>query len=319
MTVHTPLRCANSAMSTYPGSAGKQVVLLNTGNYPSFSNFLNETWTFNGTDWTNQSANIINSNGPLPGRINFAMGYDGTNVMLYGGQSATSLPGVLEDTWVWNGTTWTQITGPGLSPVTPSGRYGAATANHGSNQVVMFGGQNPLYKLLETWIWNGSTQLWSQVSIANGSSPAARTDHMMAGNLSGTSVLFGGQGTNSQFNDTWTFNGTAWTQKFPTVSPSIRSDAAFSYDSTNGIFVMFGGRNEYNYLPETWTYNSGTNTWAQVSVPNGTGPTGRIAAQMTFDPASAKTILFGGITANANYPSQETWSFNGSTLTWTQL
>ncbi|CAM6004240.1 unnamed protein product [Sphagnum balticum] len=306
-------------MSNYPGSTGKQVVLLDTGSYPSFSNFLNETWTFNGTDWTNQSTNLINPSGPLPGRTNASLGYDGTNLMLFGGQGGSAATGVLDDTWVWNGTTWTQLGGPGFSLASPSGRFSAGFSNHNTNQVVMFGGTNLLYKLLETWIWNGSTQLWTQVAIANGASPNARTDHMMAGNTSGTTVLFGGQGTNSQFNDTWTFNGTAWTQKFPSVSPSVRSDAAMTYDSTNGIFVMFGGRNEYNYLVETWTYNVGTNTWAQVAVPNGTGPVGRIGAQMCYDPQSAKTLMFGGLGAGANYPLQDTWSFNSTTLTWTAL
>lgn len=312
MTNGTPLRCANSAMvqrSTH------EVVLLDTGNYPSYSNFLNQTWTWNGSTstWTNQSATLINSNGPLPGRINFVMGYDGTNVMLFGGQSGSSLTGVLQDTWVWNGTTWAQA-----APATvPFGRYGAATSNHGSNQVVMFGGQNLLYKVLETWIWNGSTQNWSQVSVANGGSPNARTDHMMAGTLSGTTVLFGGQGTNSQFNDTWTFNGTVWTQKFPASSPSVRSDAQMVYDSVNSLFVMFGGKNAYNYLPETWTYNVTTNVWTQVSV--GAGPSGRIGAQMAFDTQSGKTILFGGLNATNNYPANDTWAFNGATLTWTQL
>jgi hypothetical protein len=308
MTTHTPLRCANSVMAQ---RGTHEVVLLDTGNYPSFSNFLNETWTWSGTDWSNTSPNLTNSNGPLPGRINAAMGYDGTNVMLFGGQAGSAAAGLLNDTWVWNGSTWTQLT-----PATvPFGRYGTGTSNHGSNQVVMFGGQNTLYKLLETWIWNGSSQTWTQVSIANGVGPAARTDHMMAGNLAGTTVLFGGQGTNRQFNDTWTFNGTTWTQLAPATSPSIRSDAAMAYDSVNSIWVMFGGKNEYYNLLETWTFN-GT-TWSQVNVT--TGPSARIGAQMCFDTQSGKTILFGGLNATTSYPANDTWAFNGATLTWTQL
>jgi hypothetical protein len=143
---------------------------------------------------------------------------------------------------------------------------------------------------------------------------------MMAGNAAGVTILFGGQGTNSQFNDTWSFNGASWAQVFPTLSPSVRSDACMSYDSVNTLWVMFGGRNEYNYLPETWIYKAGsTNNWSQVTVPNGVGPSGRIGAQMCFDTNTNRTIMFGGITASASYPSNETWSFNGATLQWTQL
>ena len=310
MTVHTPLRCANSVMSAAPNaSAGSKVVLLDTGNYPSFSNFLNETWTFSGTDWTNTSSGLVNAS-PLPARINGTMSYDGTNVMLFGGQGGSALTGVLGDTWLWNGTTWSQAT-PATSPFA---RYKAESAYLSGTGVVLFGGQSLLGKLLETWIWNGTT--WSLVSVANGSSPNARTDHVMAASSS-LVVLFGGEGTNQQFNDTWTFNGTTWTKLAPATSPSVRSGACMSYDSTNSLWVMFGGKNEYGTLNETWTFN-GT-TWSQVAVPAGTGPSGRINAQMCWDSQSATTIMFGGISATDSYASDHTWSFNGSTLAWTKL
>lgn len=317
MTVHTPLRCANSSMVQ---RGTHEVVLLDTGSYPSYSDFLNETWTWNGTDWTNTSTSLVNANGPLPGRINSAIAYDGTNVMLFGGQASNSQSNGLNDTWVWNGTVWTQKTGIGFSTTTPTQRWGATASNHNTNQTILFGGTNTLYKLLETWLWNGSTQTWSQIVLPNGSSPAARTDHMMAGNTAGVTLLFGGQGTNSQFNDTWTFNGAVWNPASPTVSPSVRSDACMAYDTTNSIWVMFGGKNEYNYLPETWIYKAGTtNNWSQVTVPAGTGPAGRIGAQMCFDSQSGKTLMFGGITATANYPSNETWVFDGASQHWSLL
>lgn len=313
MVLHTPLRCANSAMSASPTVSAK-ITLLNTGNYPSFSNFLNETWIFTGTDWTNLSAGPINPS-PVPLRSNFTMCYDGTNVMLFGGQGGSSTQGVLNDTWTWNGTTWTQQT-PTTSPF---GRFSIESAYIGSNTVVMFGGQNLLYNLLETWTWNGSTRVWTQIPVANGAGPAARTGHMFAGDTSTTALLFGGQGTNSQFNDTWTYTTAAgWTQVNPAngVSPSVRSNATLSYDATNNIWVMFGGENEYNYLPETWTYTAGGG-WVQRAI--NAGPSGRIGAQMAYDATSAKTILFGGLNATTNYPANDTWSFNGSTFVWTQL
>jgi hypothetical protein len=313
MTTHTPLRCANSVMSAAP-TGGARVVLLNTGNYPSFSNYLNETWIFTGTDWTNLSSSTINSS-PLPLRANACMSYDGTNVMLFGGQGGSSSAGSLNDTWLWNGTTWTKATPTNA----PFARWSAEAAYIGSNTVVMFGGCNVLYDLLETWTWNGSTQAWTQVAVANGAGPAARTGHMFAGDGSSKAVLFGGQGTNSQFNDTWTYTTAAgWTQVSPATSPSVRSNGCMVYDSVNSIWVMFGGSNEYTYDTATWTFN-GT-TWTKA-VAGGTSatPCGRIGAQMSFDVTSGKTILFGGIGANANYPLNDTWSFNGATSTWTQL
>jgi hypothetical protein len=300
-------------MAADPGaSAGSRVVLLDTGNYPSFSSFLNETWTFSGTDWTNTSASLVNSNGPLPGRTNMTMAYDGYNVMMFGGQGDSSTSGILEDTWLWSGTAWTKAA-PATSPF---GRYGSKSAYLVGTGVVMFGGRNTLYNLLETWVWNGNTQAWSQVAVANGAGPAARINHVMAASATQV-ILFGGEGTNSQFNDTWSFAAGAHTQLSPAISPSVRSGACMAYDVTNSKFVMFGGRNEYNYLDETWTFN-GT-TWTQVAVANGVGPSGRVGAQMCWDSQSGTTIMFGGTSATTNYPASSTWSFNGSTLAWTQL
>lgn len=313
MTTHTPLCCANSVMSAAPTSAAR-VVLLDTGSYPSYSNYLNETWIFTGTDWTNLSTNTINSS-PIPLRANGVMSYDGTNVMLFGGQGGSSSTGGLNDTWLWNGTTWSQAT-----PTTaPFARWNAEAAYIGSNTVVMFGGCNLLYNILETWAWNGSTKAWSQVAVANGAGPAARTSHMFAGDTSSKAVLFGGQGTNSQFNDTWTYTTAAgWVQLNPATSPSVRSNGNLVYDSVNSIWVLFGGSNEYYYDTATWTFN-GT-TWTKA-VTGGTSatPPGRVGAQMAFDVTSGKTILFGGIGANNSYPLNDTWSFNGATSTWTQL
>ena len=82
---------------------------------------------------------------------------------------------------------------------------------------------------------------------------------------------------------------------------------------------MFGGKNEYNYLDETWVWNGTTWSLAISGAQNGQGPAGRIGAQMAFDATSGKTILFGGISAGTNYPSLDTWSFSGSTLSWTKL
>jgi len=325
MTIHTPPQCVNSVMAAAP-TATARVVLLDAGSFGGFSSYLNETWTFTGTDWTDKSTGTINSNGPLPTRQNACMCFDGYNTMMFGGQGGSSAAGILDDTWVWSSnTTWTQYTGPGFALAGPFGRMGAEaaylTSIGGGGGAVMFGGQNLLSNLLETWIWDGGLKIWTLLSIANGSSPNARVGHCFTSNNSTTAVLFGGQGTNQQFNDTWTFTysggvGT-WTQKFPTTVPSVRSNACMAYTGSGGVLVMFGGENEYGYLDETWTYTIGTNTWTQVVFANGVGPSGRIGATMALDATSGNVIMFGGQTATAGYAVNETWSFNGTV--WSQL
>jgi Kelch motif/Galactose oxidase, central domain len=325
MTTHTPLRCSNSGMV----KSGSTIVLLDPGSYPSFSTFGNETWIWNGTngngDWTllnSPTAVPVDPLGPLgpsvnsvkmSGRVGQAMAFDGTNVMVYGGQGASNLAGVFQDTWTFNGTTWT-LQAPSTIPY---GRYNPEAAYLAGTGAVMFGGQIVGQLLNETWIWNGTT--WSQVTVANGTGPSARVGHCMAASTTKV-VMFGGQGTNQQFNDTWTFNGTTWTNLglSSAASPSVRDGACMAWDSVNSVFVMFGGQNEYNFLKETWTFNPTTNIWTQVSVPNGTGPSGRIFAQMAFDTVSNTTIMFGGNDAsNTHVAGSETWSFNAATSTWT--
>lgn len=305
MTTHVPLRCAYSEMAQFPTQTNK-IVLLNDGAYPSFGDYLNETWQFTGTDWSNQSASTINST-PLPCRTDGCMDYDGTNVMLFGGRGGSETAGVFQDTWTYNGTTWTK-----QSPATsPFGRYQQECAYLAGTGVVMFGGRTINDMLLETWVWNGTT--WSQVVLANGASPAARVGHAMAGG-GGNVVLFGGRGTNSLFGDTWKFNGTTWAAQSPATSPASRTDHAMAFATTGGLFVMFGGKGNNNYFNDTWVYN-GT-TWTQIT---GAGPSGRIGHQMAYDATSAKVILYGGFNATTNYPANDTWAFDAVALTWTQL
>ena len=317
MTAYVPNRCANSGMSSYPTSTGKTVVLLDTGNYPSYSSFGNATLTFPGSgtpNWTDTSATFVNANGPLPGRTDMVLCYDGTDVMMYGGRGSSSTAGVLEDTFLWNGTSWT-VANPANVPF---GRYKAQAAYLPGTGTVMFGGENVNGMQLQTWIWVNSTKNWTLVPEANGASPAARTGHCMASNGS-VVVLFGGRTPKSQLNDTWTFNGSAWTQIHPANTPSIRSEASMCYDSVNNVFVLFGGQNEYNFTNDTYVLNSGATQWTHVPVANGSGPSGLINAQMAWDSTTSRSILFGGISATTNYPSNSTYSFNASNMVWTKL
>jgi hypothetical protein len=41
--------------------------------------------------------------------------------------------------------------------------------------------------------------------------------------------------------DTWTWDGSTWTQQHPVPSPSARTDASMAYDAATGTVVLFGG------------------------------------------------------------------------------
>lgn len=310
MPAHNPLRCSHAVM-VQRGVGSNEVVLLDTGSYGGVSNFLNQTWTWNGTDWTQVNPpGPVDSLGPLPLRANYAMSYDGYNVLMFGGQGESETSGVQDDSWVWNGSTWTK-----LSPATvPFGRFKSELAllNSGSPKAVMFGGSNVLNYLNETWVWDGHLQTWTLASPTN--SPPVRIDHMFANGPSFV-VLFGGKGTNSTMNDTWKFDGTNWTQLTPTTPPSVRAEASFAYDIAHSQWVLFGGRNDNGMLPpQTWTLNSAGTAWTQASP--ATSPSARVGAQMCYDANTGSILLFGG-NDQAGTVFNDTWSWNGTT--WTQL
>jgi hypothetical protein len=73
-------------------------------------------------------------------------------------------------------------------------------------------------------------------------------------------VRFGGSAngtTSGTLGDTWTWNGTTWTQKLPAASPSPRSNPGLAYDTFRGVVVLFGGANT-GYLSDTWEWNGTT-------------------------------------------------------------
>jgi hypothetical protein len=119
-------------------------------------------------------------------------------------------------------------------------------------------------------------------------------------------VLFGGM-AGGLANDTWEWDGTDWTQRFPTDTPSARYDHAMTYDSNRGAAVLFGGNISGNlYSDETWEWD-GTN-WAKKSP--ATKPAGRYDHAMAYDSMRGVVVLFGGdISAGYN---DETWEWDGT-------
>ena len=129
----------------------------------------------------------------------------------------------------------------------------------------------------------------------------------MAYDANGTVVLFGGYG----LGDTWTWDGSDWSEQFPPVSPSPRHDAAMTYDASTGDVVLFGGQSDNGtLLNDTWTWNG--STWSEQAP--GNSPAARIGASMAFDPESSNVVYSGRF--GFNQILNDTWTWNGTT--WTQ-
>ncbi len=275
-------------------SATGQLVLF--GGYGNGGGDLNDTWTWNGTTWTQQ----FPATSP-PARADASMAYDsGTGqLVLFGGYGNGG--GDLNDTWTWNGTTWTQQF-PATSP--PARADASMAYDSGTGQLVLFGGFNGSFSVNDTWTWNGTT--WTQQAPATSPPPRDDDAPMAYDSATGQLVLFGGYGRSGELNDTWTWNGTTWTQQAPATSPSARFYASMAYDSGTGQLVLFGGINStvppYN-LNDTWTWN-GT-TWTQQAP--ATSPPARNTASMAYDSGTGQLVLFGGF--NGSNAVNDTWVY----------
>jgi hypothetical protein len=73
----------------------------------------------------------------------------------------------------------------------------------------------------------------------------------------GAVVLFGGFSVPGQgLNDTWTWNGSTWTQRQTSTEPGGRWAAGLDFDPSNGL-VLFGGEVTGDpFTNETWLFTA---------------------------------------------------------------
>ncbi|MCO5314764.1 MAG: hypothetical protein M9938_01150 [Solirubrobacterales bacterium] len=187
------------------------------------------------------------------------------NTVLFGGTDNGSV--TLADTWVWDGSDWTQKS-PAHSP--PARDRASMTFDPAAGNMVLFGGlTGGGVSLADTWVWNGGD--WTQKSPAH--SPAARSWASLAFDPTSVNmVLFGGSSAGSFFADTWVWNGSDWTQKSPAHSPPARQGASMGFDPVSGNMFLFGGDTGVNYFADTWGFSLQANPpTAAISSPAGGG------------------------------------------------
>ncbi len=132
----------------------------------SCMSFLNDTLSFDGTAWTPLA--VAN---PPPPRDAANMVAFGSKVLLFGGATRTAgQTTVLNDTWTFDGATWTQVN---VSSPPPARSIANMAALGG--EVTLYGGFDDSY-LDDTWALSGSS--WTQLRATNG--PPVRSDSSLA-------------------------------------------------------------------------------------------------------------------------------------------
>lgn len=229
---HSPSSRGGAALAF--DEARQRVVLFGGGTPGGIA--LADTWTWDGTDWT-----LMSTPGAPPVRVNHSMAYDRTRqeVVLFGGWDYHGSFTFRTDTWVWNGTTWTQR----VTPVAPPGRsdFGMAYDPVNRNVVLTPGAEGGS----DTWTWDGSA--WTQQSPAK-PLPNVFSFQAMAFDEHLQRMVLVIESSGGSTVQTWVWDGSNWTQLAPVQSPSLRSAAGVAYDGVRGQILLFGG----DTVNDTW-------------------------------------------------------------------
>jgi hypothetical protein len=265
--------------------------------------YFGDTWTWDGTNWTEQHPDESPPAGYGPSMV-----YDVATdqVLLYGG---TDDRGASNQTWSWDGANWTRLR-PATTP--PSGYGSVLVYDAGLEEVVLLPGRlgNPE----TTWAWNGSN--W--IKLHPDTEPPLRAYSGDASETGSGVLVFGGGYQCGDLTcyrgDTWSWDGANWDRLHPARGPGPRSGSPAANDPALGI-VLFGGHGLHGYLNDTWTWDGTDWTRASPSV----HPRARSGAAMVFDDALSAVLLFGGHTYfdGSFREFADLWAFDGTT--WTPL
>ncbi len=257
------------------------------------------TYTWDGAAWVTVGA------GPSPAVTDHALAYDRgrSRVVLFGGSAFTPLPTLVDDTWEWNGASWTLRT-PAVVP--PARENHAMAYDRARGRVVLFGGEGANRTVLsDTWEWDGAT--WQQRFPAT--VPAARFEHAMAYDpVRGRVVMVGGTktgGTFSALDETWEWDGTDWVAAAP-APHQLMHNALVWHEGLQRIVLLGGQEGSLRPIAEGWQYD-GTR-WTSL---NRQGPPARYNHDLVYDARRERVVLFGGQRGVVT-PLNDTWEWDGA-------
>ncbi|MFT3693130.1 MAG: DUF4215 domain-containing protein [Kofleriaceae bacterium] len=339
---HTPPSLAGARM-VYD-EAREQIVMF--GGKLQNTIYTNGTWLWDGADW--HAATTV---GPPP-RDGFALAYDKKRqkVVLFGGEFTSSeSTSNLDETWEWDGTSWTQVT-----PATkPPPRYDGVMAYDDALQAIVLVGGRTAFSTMkaDTWTYDGA---WHDVT--NGTQPIVADAGLAWDAGAQELVLAGGVSTVTDQAVTWTWNGSAWTNRGnlgysarqqlmlaetkdglllyggtasgtpqndtytyalhvvrAVTNPVPRARATTTIDPVRGQLVIQGGTKGFGQFDtDTWVQTR-TGGFTQLTSGN---PTGRMYNAASYDPISRQIVMFGGFADTSGTTSNaETWLWNGTAWT----
>jgi hypothetical protein len=229
-------------------------------------------------------------------------------LVLFGGGTAYGLssessvvngtPQLFNDTWTWDGQRWQQ-----LHPVnSPPARLAAGLVyDAGHGVLVLFGGQSGNN---ETWTWDGTN--WKQMSPTDTPPPWVFAAAMTYDATRKLVLLYdGGACFCISINQTWSWNGSNWTQVSTTTDPNAGAGnpETIVYDAARAQTVFVGPTGTWALDGTGWTRVGGGGPALGGDY---LGPTNFVIAD---DQAQGVLLELGS--------SGDTWAWNGKA--WTAL
>jgi hypothetical protein len=160
------------------------------------------TWEFANGNWTQV---IVTQ--PPPALVDMGMSYHPIlhQVMLFGGQRGGTSQTASDETWIYDGSSWTQIN---VTGVRPAARVGASLVPLLDRGVcVLFGGRDPVTMEIFNDTWEHDGVNWVQIDNVYGGIYPPRADVGIAHDfVRNRLVAFGGVDANTAtLDDTWEY------------------------------------------------------------------------------------------------------------------
>lgn len=254
---------------------------------------VNETWTWDGKSWR-----LYHPRTAPPVGTESTMAYDQSHgdVVLYSavqdGTNPRQAPTWTYSTWMWDGSSWTQLH-PRHQPTLSFSWTPGMAFDPISKAVLLFGfGQvangGTSTMQAQTWSWNGSD--WNQFSPSR--NPDESSGQLIAGPArlyipgSVPALVQGGY-----VSGMWEWDGFNWNF----TQSANRPTGSMAFDQAHGTIVSFG--------PDTWTWD-GSN-WVRVH-PRTQPP---VTGYMVYFPPLREAVMWGDVTG---FSSNDMWAWNGS-------
>jgi len=167
--------------------------------------------------------------------------------------------------------------------------------------------------------YNTTNNTLYEVSTSGTTVPTRQAGAIALYNDSGTDYLyyFGGRGS-SYYNNMHRLNLSNHTWSTVTTSggpPDTRYYIAHAYTSAK-LYIYGGDRSSGDHSNDIWEFNLTNNTWSQLHDGTGTAPVGSYGATMLYN--NNYIYIFSGHKTSAGI-TDETWKFNLTNNTWSQL